>query len=179
MTPNDGIAPTIAVLLVCLATAGHAGDWTTTNHVASTKAIETSDGGEARLEVRCGPEREVRLLHEALDAVPAVTDKNPRYDGTVGLSGGWGLDLRRPEHRGAKTRWWRCAATQGCLRVRDTDWTIRQLKKSWTLYLRARPEGRHALDMRFDLAGSAKAIDAACAEGVRPQQDGTKEEIPK
>ena len=76
------------MLLACLATAGHAGDWTTTNHVASTKAIETSDGGEARLEVRCGPEREVRLLHEALDAVPAVTDKNPRYDGTVGLSGG-------------------------------------------------------------------------------------------
>ena len=45
MMPNDGIAPTIAVLLACLATAGQAGDWTTTNHVASTRAIKTSDGG--------------------------------------------------------------------------------------------------------------------------------------
>ena len=93
MAPNDGIAPTIAVLLACLATAGHAGDWTTTNHVASTRAIVTSDGREARLEVQCGPEREVRLLHEALDAVPAETDKNPRYDGTVAVISGWGLDL--------------------------------------------------------------------------------------
>ena len=93
MAPNDGIAPTIAVLLACLATAGHAGDWTTTNHVASTRAIVTSDGREARLEMQCGPEREVRLLHEALDAVPAETDKNPRYDGTVAVISGWGLDL--------------------------------------------------------------------------------------
>ena len=170
MAPNDGIAPTIAVLLACLATAGHAGDWTTTNHVASTKAIETSDGGEARLEVRCGPEREVRLLHEALDAVPAVTDKNPRDDGTVAIDGGWGLDLRRSEHRGARTRWRRCADTPSCLRVRDTEWTIRQLKKSWTWYLRVRPEGRPTLDMRFDLAGSPKAIDAVCGERVRPQR---------
>ena len=163
MTPNRGIAPTIAVLLACLPTAGHAGDWTTTNHVASTKAIETSDGGEARLEVRCGPEREVRLLHEALDAVPAVTDKNPRYDGTVGLSGGWGLDLRRPEHRGAKTRWWRCAATQGCLRVRDTDWTIRQLKKSWTLYLRAKPKGRPR-STRGSISPDRRRPSTRCAE---------------
>ena len=76
MTPNDGITPTITVLLACLATAGRAGDWTTANHIASTRAIETSDGREARLEVQCGPEREVRLLHEALDAVPAETDKS-------------------------------------------------------------------------------------------------------
>ena len=171
MTPNDGIAPTIAVLLACLATAGHAGEWTTVNHIASTIAIETetSDGADARLEVQCGPEREVRVLHEALDAVPAETDKNPRYDGTVAVSGGWGLDLRRPEHRGARTRWRRCAGTPGCLRVRDTDWTITKLKKSWTWYLRARPQRRPALDMRVDLAGSAKAIDAACGEGVRPK----------
>ena len=53
----------------------------------------TSDGREARLEMQCGPEREVRLLHEALDAVPAETDKNPRYDGTVAVISGWGLDL--------------------------------------------------------------------------------------
>ena len=118
MTPNDRIAPTIAVLLACLATSGHAGDWTTANHIASTRAIETSDGADARLEVQCGPEREVRLLHEALDAVPAETDKNPRYDGTVAVSGGWGLDLRRPENRGARTRWRRCAGTPGCLRAR-------------------------------------------------------------
>ena len=139
------------------------------NHIASTRAIETSDGADARLEVDCRAEREVRLLHEALDAVPAETDKNPRYDGTVAVNGEWGLDLRRPEHRGARTRLRRCAGTPGCLRVRDTDWTIRDLKKSWTWYLRAKPEGRPALDMRFDLAGSAKAIEAACRAGDRPQ----------
>ena len=54
--------------------------------------------------------------------------------------------------------------------ARTPDRTIRQRKKSWTLYLRARPKGRPALDMRFDLAGSAKTIDAACGEGVRPQR---------
>ena len=54
--------------------------------------------------------------------------------------------------------------------ARTPDRTIRQRKKSWTLYLRARPKGRPALDMRFDLAGSAKAIDAACGGGVRPQR---------
>ena len=72
MTPNNGIATTIAVLLACLATAGHASDWTTTNHIASTSAIETSDGKAARLEVQCRPEREVRLL--AVAEAPVVHD---------------------------------------------------------------------------------------------------------
>ena len=171
MMPNDGIAPTIAVLLACLATAGQAGDRTTTNHVASTRAIKTSDGGAARLEVQCRPKHEVRLLHEALDAVPAeTTDKRPGWYGVVRVRGGWGLDLRRPEHRGASTYWWRCASTQGCLRARDTDWIFGQLKKSWTWYLRARPQDRPALDMRFGLAGSRNAIEAACREGDQPQR---------
>ena len=166
-----GGSATVAVVLSCLATAGHDGEWTTANHIASTSAIETSDGADARLEVHCGPEREVRLLHEALDAVPAVTtDKSPGWYGTVVVAGGWGLDLRHPEHRGESTRWWRCPATRGCLRARDTGWTIRELKKSWTWYLRAKPEGRPALDMRFDLAGSGKAIETACREGDQPQR---------
>ena len=101
-----GAYGTVAVLLACLATAGDAGDWTTANHIASTRAIETSDGGEARLEVQCLPEREVRLLHEALDAVPAQTrDKRPGWHGTAMITEGWGLDLRRPQHHGHRTRW--------------------------------------------------------------------------
>ena len=170
MRLNDGVAPTIAVLLACLAPAGHAGDWTTTDHTASTRAIETSEGKEARLEVQCRPEREVRLLHEALDAVPAeTTDKRPGWYGIVRVRGGWGLDLRRPEHQGAVTYWFRCATTRRCLRARDTDWLIGQLKKRWTWHLRASPEDRPALDMRFGLAGSRNAIEAACREGDQPQ----------
>ena len=153
----------IGMLLACLATAGHAGSWTTANHIASTSAIKTSDGGQAQLDVQCRPEREVRLLHEALDAVPAETaDKRPGWHGTVMITEGWGLDLRRAEHHGHRTRWWRCPATRGCLRVHETERTIRDLKKSWTLYVRVTPKDRPAVDMRFDLAGSGKAIEEAC-----------------
>ena len=135
------------------------------NHIASTRAIETSDGGEARLEVQCRPEREVRLLHEALDAVPSETrDRRPGWYGIVMITEGWGLDLRRPDHHGHRTRWWRCHATPGCLRVHDTDRTISELKKSWTWFLRAESEGRAPVDMRFDLSGSATAIAAVCGE---------------
>ena len=98
MTPINGIAPTVAMLLVCFATAGHAGEWATENRTASATAIETGDGGEARLAVQCRPERQVRLLHEALDAVPAETrDKRPGWHGTVMITEGWVLspDLAR------------------------------------------------------------------------------------
>ena len=171
MTPINGIAPTVAMLLVCFTPAAHAGEWTTESRIASTTAIETGDGGEARLEVQCGHDLQVRLLHEALDAVPAETrDKRTGWHGTVMITQGWGLDLRRADHHGHRTRWWRCPDTPRCLQVHEADRTIARLKKSWTLYVRVKPKDRPALDMKFDLAGSAKAIEAACLGGAPLQR---------
>ena len=49
-----------------------------------------------------------------------------------------------------------------CLRSREARWTIRRLKEGWTLHMRETLEDRATLDMRFSLAGSRKAIEAAC-----------------
>ena len=157
-----GGSATIAVMLSCLATAGHASGWTNTNHIASTTAIETSDRADARLEVDCRAEREVRVLHETLEAL--------RGRARIRGAAGWGLDLRRADHHGEGSYWWPCPYRKNCLYrfPPKSNRDIRQLKKSWTLHLRMKPKGWPALDMRFDLAGSAKAIDAACGEGVRP-----------
>ena len=46
-------SPALAALLPCLPLPGHATDWTMTDHVAWSTAIETSDGTEARLVARC------------------------------------------------------------------------------------------------------------------------------
>lgn len=155
-----------ALLLACLSTEGNATDWTTTDDVAWTSAVETSDGNEARLEVRCRPDPEVRLLHPSLDALEAdTTDRRSGWYGIVRVTGGWGLELRRPEHHGAITYWWRCDTTRGCLSAREPVWIIRQLKRSWTWYLRASPRNRPVVDMRFSLAGSRHAIETACRDG--------------
>lgn len=155
----------LAVLLACLPAIAQGTGWQVANSVAWTSAVETSDGTEARLEVRCESEPEpfVRLFHESLHAVPDDTgDTRPHWHRIVRVVGGWGLDLRRHDHHGEITYWRRCQATPGCLRARDTEWIVRQLKSSWTWFLRAEPAGGAEVDMKFDLAGSRRAIDAAC-----------------
>ena len=54
-------------------------------------------------------------------------------------------------------------------RTRD-QLIIDQLKKNWTWHLQARPEGKPTLDMRFGLAGSGNAIEAAFREGDLPRE---------
>ncbi|MDD9982386.1 MAG: hypothetical protein OXU81_13690 [Gammaproteobacteria bacterium] len=160
-----GVASACGLLLACLSTTGHAGDWTKTNKVAWTAALETSDGDGARLEVRCRPEPEVRLLHPSLDELTADTsDRRPGWYGVVRVTGGWGLDLRRPDHHGAITYWWRCEDMRGCLRASDAEWIIRNLKKNWSVHLLSEPKDGPAVDMRFSLAGSRNAIEATCGE---------------
>ncbi len=75
---------------------------------------------------------------------------------------GWGLDLARPEHHGHSTRWRPSPETPGCVRAHDTEGTIVQLQKNWTLHVRAEPAGRTLLDARFNLTGSSAAIAEAC-----------------
>ena len=157
------IAAVVTGLVAGTAGLAEAPGWQVSDGVAWTRAVETSDGTDARLEVRCEPEPAVRLLHDKLGEVPEdLHDWRPPWYRIVRVTGGWGLDLRRPDHHGATIYWRRCAAMPGCLRARDTDWIVHQLKSSWTWYLRAQPEGGPALDLRFDLSGSRRAIDAAC-----------------
>lgn len=131
--------------------------------VAWTRAVETSNGTEAGLEVRCESEPVVRLLHGKLQAVPEdLHDQRPHWHRIVRITAGRGLDLLRPGHRGETTYWRRCAATAGCHRARDSLWIVRQLKGSWTWHLRAQPEPGPPVDLRFDLSGSRGAIGAAC-----------------
>lgn len=165
--PVKRLAPTLAALLLCLGLATPAAGWTSRDAVAWTDVI-ASDKQSARLEVRCEGETrpQVRLLHHALDRLPIDTaDARPGWHGVARLTGGWGLDLQRPEHHGAVTYWRPCPDTRGCLQARDADArrTIRQLRKNWTWHLRAKPGSSPAIDMKFDLAGSGRAIDAACA----------------
>ena len=62
-----------------------------------------------RSEVRCGSAEEVRLLHPALSSLPQERlDRRTGWFGVVRVTFGWGLDLRRPDHHGAGSYWWRC-----------------------------------------------------------------------
>ena len=69
-----------------------------------------------------------------------------------------------------------CGDRDGCLPARDTDWINARLKENWTWHLRARPDDRSGPDMRFELAGSRNAIEAACSEGDQPQGRGRSEQ---
>lgn len=162
------------LLLASLSTGtADAADWTMAGDVAQTIAVETSDGNDARLEVRCTPKPRVLLRHPSLDSLEAETsDRRPNWYGTVRVRSGWGLNLERPEHQGATTYWWRCEGARRCLAARDTGWIIRELKRNWTWHLRAEPADRPHVDMRFSLEGSRQAIEAACPRSGDARGDG-------
>lgn len=155
----------LVFMFACLPAFAQGTGWQVENRITWARAVETSDGVEARLEVRCEPEPVVRVFNEVFDALPEETaDLRPHWHRIVRVRGGWGLDLRRSDHQGEVTYWRRCLDTPGCLRARDTETIVRQLKSSWTWFLRAEPDSGQAVDMRFDLAGSRRAIDAACRD---------------
>ncbi|MXX89928.1 MAG: hypothetical protein F4213_07480 [Boseongicola sp. SB0677_bin_26] len=158
-------AALLVALLACLPAHAQGPGWQVEDRITWARAVETSDGVEARLEVRCESEPVVRVFHDAFDAMPEDSyDIRPHWYRIVRVRGGWGLDLRRHDHQGEVTYWRRCPRTPGCLRARDTEWIVQQLKSSWTWFLRVEPDGGSVVDMRFDLAGSRLAIDAACRD---------------
>ena len=138
--------------------------WQIANRGARTGAVETRDRTKAKLEVRCDSEPEpfVHPFHETLHAVPEdAGDIHPHRHRNLRVVGGWGLELRRHAHHVEVTYWRRCQATSGCPRARDTERIVRQLRSSWTWYLRAKPAGGAEVDAVFDLAGSRRAVDVA------------------
>ena len=133
--------------------------------VAHAVAIESSDGADATLEVRCRPEPDVRLVHPALARLPTDhTDQRPGWRRTVDLLLGWGLDLTRPDHHGWLSAWRRCSDRRDCLIAReaDVDNIVHSLKSDWSLFIRIEPPGEGPVDIRVSLEGSAKAIEAVC-----------------
>ena len=83
-----------AALLAAVPFAAGA-DWQVANgKVAHAVAIESSDGQQAALEVRCRPGVDVRVTHPALARLPTnAFDPRPGWGNTVDLTVGWGLDL--------------------------------------------------------------------------------------
>ena len=141
-------------------------DWRSEGRLAWATGIEVSDGGVARLEVDCRGATQIRVSHEVFGELPEeMADHRPGWYRIVRLTGGWGLDLRRREHDGGTVYWWRCAGREDCLRARDPQRILDELRKSWTWYLRAVVPGRSPVDLRVSLVGSRRAIEAACNDG--------------
>ena len=94
---------TTSTLAVLLANAARAGPPTVP--VFEPDPMLHAPGGRIVFNRMCADEEPYRV-HEALDAVPAQTrDKRPGWHGTAMITEGWGLDLRRPQHHGHRTRW--------------------------------------------------------------------------
>ena len=147
---------TVAVLFASSTCWGAA--WQTKNgEIAHAVGIVASDGARASLEVRCRPELDVALTHPTLAAMPA--DETGRLDWYRGglVYDGWGLDLTRPEHGGHLGVWVRCAHRPDCVNPRrdDTAWTVQQLRRQWSWFIRIHPPDAEAVDLRVPLAGSA------------------------
>ena len=88
-----------AVATLIASTVVHAEEprWQVRDGIARTHAVETSDGNQARLEVRCEPEPVVRLVHDRLGAVlEDLHDRRPRWHRTIRITGGWGWTSAGP-----------------------------------------------------------------------------------
>lgn len=156
----------VAALLLATSLSAVAADWQVTDgEVAHVVGIESSDGADAAVEVRCEAEPEVRIIHPALARVPTDdADQRPGWRRTVPLLTGWGLDLTRPDHHGWLGAWYRCNDRRDCLTPReaDIDYVFRSLKSGWSVFVRIEPPGEEPVDLRVSLVGSAKAIEAVC-----------------
>ena len=165
MTPLALLAPFLPALFLALtAIAACAGDWNARGKIAQATTYATTDHQPATVEVDCRRERRVRLVHPCLGQLPVRTDdRRPGWYGIVLATNGWGLDLTRPGHQGARSVWFPCKAGPYCLSVRDTAFTIRMLRESWTWFVRLDVPGHAVYDIRFSLVGSKAAIAQACA----------------
>ncbi len=156
----------IAAALLSAVSFGAGADWRVADgKVAHAGAIESSDGQQATLEVRCRPGLDVRVAHPALARLSAnAFDPRPGWGSTVDLLMGWGLDLTRDDHRGWRSAWHRCGDRPDCLVARDADVDnlVRSLKSNWSLFVRMEPPGEIPVDLRVSLAGSAQAIESVC-----------------
>ena len=156
-----------ALFLALTATAAFAGDWNARGKIAQATTYATTDRQPATVEVDCRREPRVRLVHPYLTRLPVRTDDSrPGWRGIVLLTNGWGLDLTRPGHQGVRSVWFPCNAARNCLSARDTVFTIRMLRESWTWFVRLDAPGHSVYDIRFSLVGSRAAIDQACAPEI-------------
>ena len=173
MTPARRIGPAIVLVLAAVgAEAGESPRWTAEGGKARSGTIESNDGTRAVLEVRCAERPEVRLRHERLSELPVERrDRRPGWYGIVRTRAGWGLDLRRPDHHGAQTYWFRCKGEPDCLVARDPDWIVRQLKSQWTWSMMIEPAGRPATHLLISLAGSRRAIEKVCSAKDTPSAE--------
>ena len=142
------------------------GDWEVKDgDIAHAVKILSSDGVPATLEVRCRPDPEVRLIHPVLASMP--TDGNGLLDWYQGahINTGWGLDLNQPNHHGHLGLWKHCIDRLDCIHPYrpSPEWFIKDLRKSWSVFIRISPPDSDVVDLRISLVGSAKAIDAVCA----------------
>ena len=158
-------SPLLPVLFLALtAISACAGDWNARGKIAHATTYATTDHQPATVEVDCRREPRVRLVHPYLTRLPVRTDDpRPGWYGIVLLTNGWGLDLTRPSHQGVRSVWFPCNAALNCLTARDTAFTIRMHRESWTWFVRLDPPGHSVYDIRFSLVGSKAAIDQACA----------------
>ena len=170
MAPLAFLAPFLPALFLALtATAACAGDWNARGKIAQATTYATTDHRPATVEVDCRREPIVRLVHPYLARLPVRTDDpRPGRYGIVLVTNGWGLDLTRPGQQGVRSVWFPCKAGPTCLNVRDTAFTIRMLRESWTWFVRLDAPGHAVYDIRFSLVGSKAAIDQACAPESAP-----------
>ena len=149
-------------LLASLASCGAA--WRVDEDTARAGEVTASDGAPVSLEVRCLPEPQVTLTHPALADMPTDDTGQLDWDRGALIHDGWGLDLTRPDHLGHLGIWVRCAERDDCVRPRpgDAAWVVRNLRTSWTWFIRIESPGRDAVDVRVSLTGSAEAINAVC-----------------
>ena len=176
--PKAGMTPTrigpaiVLVLAAVVAEAGESPGWTAEGGKVRSGEIASNDGTRAVLEVRCAERPEVRLRHQRLSDLPVEhRDRRPRWYGVVRIRAGWGLDLRRPNHYGARTYWFRCKGEPDCLVARDPDWIVQQLKSQWTWSMMIEPTGRPATHLLISLAGSRRVIEKVCGTGNTPSAE--------
>ena len=160
-------SPLLAALFLTLTTITVcAGDWNANGKIARVTTYATTDHQPATVEVDCRHELRVRLVHPYLTRLPVHTDDpRPGWYGRVLLTNGWGLDLTRPGQQGIRSVWFPCSVAPNCLSVRDSAFTIRMLRESWTWFVRLDAPGHSVYDIRFSLVGSKAAIDQACVPG--------------
>ena len=158
-----------ALLLALTASVACAGNWNARGKVAQATTYATTNHQPATVEVDCRHEPRVRLVHPYLTRLPVSTDDpRPGRYGIVLLTNGWGLDLTRPDQQGIRSVWFPCNAAPHCLSARDTAFTIRMLRESWTWFVRLDTPGHSVYDIRFSLVGSKAAIDKACGQDTPP-----------
>ena len=130
----------------------------------ATFAAQATDGSQMMIEVDCGTTDHpvVRLKHPALDGLPLIDDPRPgsSYDRAASVIFGWGLDLDRHDHHGARYYLYRRCGT-GCLVARAPKIMIEALKRNYSVHVLI--ETGIPVSARFDLTGSRRRIEAVCS----------------